>query len=132
MFWCQFMLSYESQQEDFKVNCVFNWGWMKLSVYENFCNITHANHMTMTTSGQVSHDLITLKKRGKCEHKVVRLVRVWLFTFCSVHFNKCICIECKQTFKIYRKNRVSWLNPLNMVILLHVCLEIKLILFCIL
>ncbi len=76
----------------------------------------HANHMTMTTSGQIMHAMVWLPQdKRKRENKIVRLV--WDFDY--LHFAQYILIsphgiDCKQTWckKIYHMDRVSWLKHL--------------------
>ncbi len=50
-------------------------------------------------------------------------VRLWLFTFCSIHFNEPYGIGCKYTWckKIYRMYRATWLNPLTYSISRNFC-----------
>ncbi len=83
----------------------------------------NANHMTMTTSGQIMPWSDCLKTKGNVKIKLwdlceTLIVCILLSTFLiSPHG-----IDYKQTWyqKIYHMDRVSWLKPLLLYILLYV------------
>ncbi len=71
----------------------------------------HANHLTMTTSGQIMPWFDCLKTKGN--------MKIKLRNFDCLHFAEYILIsphgiDCKQTWckNIYHMDRVSWLKPL--------------------
>ncbi len=97
---------HDHQWTDLVINRV---SWLNPLYYK------HANHMTMTTSGQIMPWSDCLKTKGKREHKVARLV----WDFDCLHFAQYILIsphgiDCKQSWhkESYHMDRVSWLNPL--------------------
>ncbi len=95
-------------------------------MYPTFCLMTAkfklANHLTMTTSGQIMSWSDYLKTKEN----------VWDFD--CLHFAQYIsisphAIDCKQTWckKIYLMDRVSWLKSLSLFEITNQCTKVTII-----